>query len=76
MRQIFIYVIIVYQKFFSPLLKNVIGVREVCRYSPTCSEYAKRAFFKYGVIKGIYVSMLRLLSCQPIRFMANNNVIF
>lgn len=65
MRQIFLYIITIYQKIFSPSLKNALGMKDVCRYSPSCSEYAKRAFSKYGVIKGSYMSILRLLSCQP-----------
>ncbi|MEK6560095.1 MAG: membrane protein insertion efficiency factor YidD [Nitrospirota bacterium] len=36
-----------------------------CRFYPTCSQYSIDAFEKYGVIKGIFKSVLRLLRCHP-----------
>jgi len=36
-----------------------------CRYSPTCSLYAKQAFTKYGLLKGAWLSGKRLLKCHP-----------
>lgn len=37
-----------------------------CRYYPTCSEYAKEAIEKYGSLKGIYLSIKRILRCNPL----------
>ncbi len=37
----------------------------VCRYSPTCSEYAKHAIQKYGILKGALLGLKRILSCHP-----------
>ncbi len=37
----------------------------VCRFYPTCSEYTKQAIIKYGVIKGIYLGIKRILKCHP-----------
>jgi len=48
-----------YQKWLSPLLPSA------CRYHPTCSDYALQALAKYGFVKGIYKSMLRILKCNP-----------
>lgn len=36
-----------------------------CRYTPTCSEYAMIAIMKYGVIKGGYLTIRRILRCHP-----------
>ena len=36
-----------------------------CRYTPTCSEYAVEVVRKYGIAKGGWMSMNRVLSCRP-----------
>lgn len=36
-----------------------------CRYTPTCSEYAMLAIEKYGVFKGGYLAIKRILRCHP-----------
>ena len=36
-----------------------------CVFYPTCSNYTKEAFLKYGVIKGFYLGFLRILRCHP-----------
>ena len=40
-----------------------------CRYFPTCSEYSIEALKNYGFFKGIYLSLKRILSCHPIKFL-------
>ena len=54
-----IYIIKFYQYFISPLL----GSR--CRYFPTCSEYSIEALNEFGLVKGIYLSFRRIISCHP-----------
>lgn len=49
-----------YRKFISPLKKPC------CRFMPTCSEYAIEALSRYGVIKGLYLSVKRILRCSPL----------
>jgi len=49
-----------YRKYISPLKG-----RPVCRFYPTCSQYALEAITKYGAIKGSFMSMKRLLKCNP-----------
>lgn len=49
-----------YQFLISPLL----GPR--CRYSPSCSEYAKQAIATYGLIAGTWIACKRLLRCHPL----------
>jgi putative membrane protein insertion efficiency factor len=36
-----------------------------CRYNPTCSMYAYQAIEKYGVAKGSWVGLKRILRCTP-----------
>ena len=48
-----------YQILISPLIKNN------CRYLPTCSQFTIEALNEHGIIKGIYYSFKRILSCHP-----------
>jgi len=36
-----------------------------CKFQPTCSEYGKQAFLKYGTIKGMYLTINRIFRCNP-----------
>ena len=36
-----------------------------CRFVPSCSEYTYQAISKYGVIKGGWLGLKRLLRCHP-----------
>lgn len=48
-----------YQWVLSPWLGNR------CRFTPTCSVYAREALQKYGLFKGLYLAVSRLLRCHP-----------
>jgi len=37
-----------------------------CRYVPTCSEYAMEAVARYGVLRGGFKAIIRLLRCHPL----------
>ena len=37
-----------------------------CRFTPTCSEYAIEALLTYGFLKGWYLSLKRILRCNPL----------
>ncbi len=37
-----------------------------CRFYPSCSNYAIDAIFEYGLLKGIFLSLWRLLRCHPL----------
>ena len=52
-----------YRYLISPLLGNS------CRYLPTCSEYSIEALKTYGFFKGCYLSLKRIFSCHPIKFL-------
>ncbi|MBR4618476.1 MAG: membrane protein insertion efficiency factor YidD [Bacilli bacterium] len=36
-----------------------------CRYTPTCSEYAKEAIIRFGSFKGSFLAFKRILRCNP-----------
>jgi hypothetical protein len=36
-----------------------------CRFTPTCSQYAKEAILIHGTIKGSYLAIKRILRCNP-----------
>ncbi|MEG1554351.1 MAG: membrane protein insertion efficiency factor YidD [Rikenellaceae bacterium] len=36
-----------------------------CRYTPTCSQYTIEALKKYGLFKGSWLSIKRIVSCNP-----------
>jgi len=55
----FIALIRVYQWGISPLL----GPK--CRFTPTCSHYALDALKKYGVFKGSWLAIKRIVRCHP-----------
>ena len=52
-----------YKFLVSPLLGNS------CRYLPTCSDYSIEALKTYGLVKGIFMSTKRILTCHPIKFL-------
>jgi len=61
--KIIIKIIKFYQYLISPLLGNN------CRYLPTCSEYFIECLKEYGLIKGFFKGIKRVLSCHPIKFL-------
>jgi len=48
-----------YRIFLSPLKPPS------CRFVPTCSQYALTAIEKFGVIRGGYLALRRILRCHP-----------
>lgn len=36
-----------------------------CRYQPSCSAYACEAIERHGVVKGLFLSLRRIVSCHP-----------
>lgn len=59
-RRFLIFLIKLYRKFISPLKG-----RPSCIYTPTCSLYAIQALEKYGIFKGSYLAIRRILRCHP-----------
>lgn len=59
MKRIVLFFIAFYRKYVSGMKKPC------CRFYPTCSQYSLEAVEKYGVLKGLYLSLKRILRCNP-----------
>jgi putative membrane protein insertion efficiency factor len=59
-RWILLGLIRVYQKIFSPAIPA-----DTCRFYPTCSHYGYQAIYKYGVLKGGWMAIKRVVRCNP-----------
>ncbi|MCH2528672.1 MAG: membrane protein insertion efficiency factor YidD [SAR202 cluster bacterium] len=60
MKSLLLVPIKMYQKCISPYLPSV------CRFTPTCSEYAYQSIEEYGVLKGSFKAILRISKCNPL----------
>ena len=56
-------ILIKFIKGYRFLISPVLG--HSCRYLPTCSEYSIEALKQFGLIKGTFKSIKRILSCHP-----------
>lgn len=56
---LFINLIKIYQRFISPFFPSS------CKFSPSCSKYGIEAINKHGTIKGLVLTVKRILKCNP-----------
>lgn len=61
MKTIALMFIKLYRKVISPILPSS------CIYSPTCSEYASIAIKRFGFMKGSWLSLIRIIKCNPFK---------
>lgn len=54
-----LFLIRAYQLLLGPFVGNI------CRFAPTCSEYAAEAIEKFGILKGIVLGLKRIGKCHP-----------
>lgn len=59
MKKLLLTIIKLYQKYYSPTRPRR------CIFIPTCSQYAFEAINKYGALKGGFLSIKRILRCNP-----------
>ncbi|MCK9245498.1 MAG: membrane protein insertion efficiency factor YidD [Anaerolineaceae bacterium] len=59
-RRLLLLLIKLYQKTFSKTLPP-----NTCRFYPTCSHYGYQAIYKYGVFKGGWLAIKRIVRCNP-----------
>ena len=62
MKKVIIFLLKLYKKTISPII-SACGIH--CKFYPTCSEYTIQAVEKYGVIKGSFLGVKRILKCNP-----------
>jgi putative membrane protein insertion efficiency factor len=48
-----------YQRWISPSLPPA------CRYQPTCSHYGYEAIERHGILRGSWLTLKRLVRCNP-----------
>jgi len=53
------WLIVVYRYTLSPLLGNC------CRFEPSCSRYAEQALQQHGLVRGLWLTLKRLIRCHP-----------
>ncbi len=56
-----------YRAFLSPLLPRS------CRFTPSCSAYALEALQIHGPVKGLWLTVRRLLRCHPISWLGGSS---
>ncbi len=59
MKYILIGLVRLYQYMLSPFMTSS------CRFQPTCSHYGIEALRKYGALKGLWLTIKRILRCHP-----------
>ena len=60
---IFTHLLIKFIKIYKYLVSPLISPS--CRYLPTCSDYSIEALKTYGFVKGLLLSVKRIMSCHP-----------
>lgn len=63
--KVFIYPLLALIKIYQTLISPFFPAS--CKFSPTCSEYTKLSLKKYGLFKGLKLSLKRIIKCHPIR---------
>ena len=53
-----------YRWAISPLLTALAG-GVICRFDPSCSQYAMEAIQKHGALRGLWLTVKRLGRCHP-----------
>lgn len=57
------------KKFLIKLIRaykiSPLGCHNNCKFIPSCSDYAIEALEEYGCVKGLYLTIKRILRCNP-----------
>jgi len=61
--KIIIFPVLIIIKAYQLILSPILGKN--CRFLPTCSEYAIESLKSYGLIKGIFLTLIRIGKCHP-----------
>lgn len=52
-------------RLYQIMISPIIGGNQMCRFTPSCSEYTKQAISKYGLIRGGLMGAKRISKCRP-----------
>ncbi|GAO29905.1 membrane protein insertion efficiency factor YidD [Geofilum rubicundum] len=63
LRQALVFLLVLPVKFYQYAISPMLG--SSCRYYPTCSQYTIEALKKHGPIKGLWLAIKRIASCNP-----------
>ena len=63
MKRVLIFPLVKLIRLYQILISPYLGSN--CKFSPTCSNYSIEALKKYGLIKGFYLTSIRILKCNP-----------
>jgi len=58
--RVYIGTVHLYQIYGRPMLDGVVA----CRYRPTCSDYSIEAVERFGIARGLYLTVIRIYSCD------------
>jgi hypothetical protein len=59
MKQLLMFLVRAYQLLVRPVLPPT------CRFSPSCSQYSHEAISKHGALKGLWLTIKRVIRCNP-----------
>lgn len=65
-KKIIFWLLRIYQSWFSPdqgFFRSRFGI---CRFRPTCSQYARQTIEKFGIFRGSWLAIKRLSRCHPL----------
>ena len=57
-------------KFYKLAISPYLGNN--CRYLPTCSEYFIESLEQFGLFKGSYIGIKRILRCHPFKILGSS----
>jgi len=59
MKYVLMFLVRAYQLLVRPVLPPT------CRFSPSCSQYSLEAISKHGALKGLWLTIKRVIRCNP-----------
>lgn len=62
MKKLILILIKLYKKYLSP---GNLGIK-ICRFEPSCSRYSYEAIKKYGILRGGFMALWRIVRCNPL----------
>lgn len=68
MKKVLLRLIWVYQRTYwlhGPIFRALFLTDAVCRFEPTCSVYTSQAIERYGILKGSWLAVKRIVRCHP-----------